>query len=160
MRLTRHQAVMMHKALENLSLGYLSEEMIEVVIGNCNALGEVASELKTLNRELHDRMYAGHSDADVNGMFALIMSGKMAEAKEKYPELWPLFEKHNRLSKKLSAKEVEIEIERVDADAFIKGILKGRKDITIAEIKEVLHPMFNEKEQVCSLSELDNLMKE
>ena len=96
MRLTRQKAAMMRNALEHLPLGHLSDDMIEVVIGNSNALRAVASELKILNEELHERMYAGKDKADVNEMFRLIMSGKFAEARERYPELWPIFEKHNK----------------------------------------------------------------
>lgn len=150
---------MMYDNLGSMALGYLNEDVLEVVINNYNALGKVASDLKTLNEELHKRMYEGMDEADVNGMFRLIVSGRMAEAKAKYPELWPIFVKHNRLSEKLSTKEVEVEIEKVDADAFIKGVLRGKKDAPIAEIKEVFAPMFEVRfDNECDLSELDNLI--
>lgn len=159
MKLTRQRAAVMYDNLGSMALGYLNEDVLEVVINNYNALGKVASDLKTLNEELHKRMYEGMSEADVNGMFRLIVSGRMAEAKVKYPELWPIFVKHNRLSEKLSTKEVEVEIEKVDADAFIKGILRGKKDAPIAEIKEVFAPMFEVRfDNECDLSELDNLI--
>jgi hypothetical protein len=160
MKLTRQQATMMFDKLGIMALGHLPEEMIEVVINNYNALGKVASDLRTLNEELHKRMYEGMSEADVNGMFRLIVSGRMAEAKVKYPELWPIFVKHNRLSEKLSTKEVEVEIEKVDADAFIKGILRGKKDAPIIEIKEVFAPMFEVRfDNECDMSELEEIMK-
>lgn len=150
---------MMYDNLGSMALGYLNEDVLEVVINNYNALGKIASDLRTLNEELHKRMYAGVDEKDVNGMFRLIVSGRMAEAKVKYPELWPIFVKHNRLSEKLSTKEVEVEIEKVDADAFIKGILRGKKDAPIAEIKEVFAPMFEVRfDNECDLSELDNLI--
>lgn len=160
MKLTRQRAAMMYDNLGSMALGYLNEDVLEVVINNYNALGKVASDLRTLNEELHKRMYAGVDWKDVNCMFGLVVSGKMAEAKEKYPDLWPIFEKHNNLAKKISAKEVEVEIEKVDSDAFIKGILKGKKDAPIAEIKEVFAPMLEVRfDNECDLSELDEIMK-
>lgn len=160
MKLTRQRAAVMYDNLGSMALGYLNEDVLEVVINNYNALGKVASDLKTLNEELHKRMYAGVDEKDVNGMFRLVVSGKMAEAKEKYPELWPVFEKHNHLSKKLSVKEVEVEIEKVDVDAFIKGVLKGKKDAPIAEIKEVFAPMLEVRfDNECDFSEIDEIMK-
>lgn len=159
MKLTRQKAAMMYDNLGSMALGYLNEDVLEVVINNYNALGKIASDLRTLNEELHKRMYAGVDEKDVNGMFRLVVSGKMAEAKVKYPELWTIFEKHNNLAKKISAKEVEVEIEKIDADAFVKGILAGKKDAPIAEIKEVFAPMLEVRfDNECDLSELDNLI--
>lgn len=149
---------MMYDNLGSMALGYLNEDVLEVVINNYNALGKIASDLRTLNEELHKRMYSCINEEYVAGMFKCILSGRMAEAKANFSDLWPIFEKHNNLSKKISLKEVEVDIERVDADEFIKGILRGKKDAPIAEIKQVFAPMFGPTDHVCDMTELEEIM--
>lgn len=161
MILTRHQVAMMHDALSRMALGHLSEDMLEVAISNCLALRPVAAELRMLNDELRRRLYEGKSEEDARAMIELVIEGKAEEAERTYPTLWPTFLLHNRLADKLSAKEVDVEIEAVDADSFIKAILRGNKDMSIAEVRKVFGPMLTNT-KLCALdySELDELINQ
>ena len=156
MKLSRHKAAMMHDALSRMALGHLSEDMLEVAISNCLALRPVAAELRMLNEELRRRLYEGKSEEDAKAMIELVIEGKAAEAESAFPALWPIFLLHNRLADKLSKKEVDIEIEKVDADNFIKAILRGNKGISIADVELALEPMFNANK--ADYSEIDNIM--
>lgn len=158
MRLSRHKTAMMHDALSRMALGHLSEEMLEVVINNCLALRPVAAELRMLNEELRRRLYEGKSEEDARAMIELVIEGKAEEAERTYPALWPTFLLHNRLADKLSAKEVDVEIEQIDADTFIKAVLRDNKGISIAEVENVLKPMFKAAEP--TLDEIDELLKQ
>lgn len=161
MRLTRHQVAMMHDALSRMALGHLGENMLEVAINNFLALRPVAAELRMLNDELRRRLYEGKNEEDVRAMIELVIEGKAEEAERTYPTLWPTFLLHNRLADKLSAKEVDVEIEAVDADSFIKAVLRGNKGISIAEVRKVFEPMFTNI-NLCALdySELDELINQ
>lgn len=159
MRLTRHKAAMMHDALSRMALGHLSEDMLEVAISNCLALRPVAAELRMLNEELRRRLYEGKSEEDARAMIELVIEGKAAEAESAFPALWPTFLLHNRLADKLSAKEVDVEIEQVDADTFIKAVLRSNKGISIAEVREVLRPMLK-AEETADMTEIDDILKE
>lgn len=156
MKLSRHKAAMMHDALSRMALGHLSENMLEVAISNCLALRPVAAELRMLNEELRRRLYEGKSEEDVRAMFRLAIEGKAEEAERTYPALWPIFLLHNSLADKLSNKEVDVEIEKVDADTFIKAVFLGNKGMSIAEVERALEPMFNANK--ADYSEIDNIM--
>ena len=150
----------MYDWLGRMALGYLDEETLDKVIGNYHALGVIAKELRTLNDSLHSRIYADQKREDVDALFVHIIKGNITEAKSSFPQLWPIFLKHDSLANKLANKEVEVELEMVDADAFIKGAIKGKKDAAIGEILDVLSPMFEKKnEQDVAQDELDELLK-
>ena len=161
MILTRNKAAMMHDALSRMALGHLSEDMLEVAINNCLALRPIAAELRMLNDELRRRLYEGKSEEDARAMIELVIEGKAKEAESVFPALWPTFLLHNRLADKLSAKEVDVEIEKVDADNFIKAILRDNKGISIAEVRKVFGPMLTNI-NLCALdySELDELINQ
>lgn len=161
MRLSRHKVAMMHDALSRMALGHLSEDMLEVAISNCLALRPIATEFRMLNEELRRRLYEGKSEEDARAMIELVIEGKAAEAESAFPALWPTFLLHNRLADKLSAKEVDVEIEQIDADTFIKAVLRDNKDISIAEVRKVFGPMLTNT-KLCALdySELDELINQ
>lgn len=159
--ITRDQARLMAESLGNAALGHMSEDMLAKVIGNYNALSTVARQVMNLNSELHRRIYADMEEAKMRAFFALVSKGRFKAAKEEHPDIWPLFEKHNAVLAQLVSKEVEVDIEEIDEDEFIKAIIMGRKDVPVAEIKATFSPMFpmqdSNKEQQ-DYSELEDLL--
>jgi hypothetical protein len=81
---------------------------------------------------------------------------EMRESKEFYA----LYIKHLNVLAKLISKEIEIDITEVEKDAFISGVVKGKKDAPIHEIVAFFAPMFKEEEKKeTDFSELDELLK-
>jgi hypothetical protein len=62
---------------------------------------------------------------------------------------------------KLRNKEVDVDIAEVDANDFIKGVIRGKKDAPVHEIRAIFAPMFKEEEvKENDFSELDEVLSE
>lgn len=160
MKIARQNAARMAEALSQLPLGHLQADMLEDVMNNYIVLSRIFEDFKNLNFELHKRLYAGIDEAVVKEFFALIMKGKNEEAAA-FDYIYPIFMNHERVAKALALKEIEADVKLVDEDAFVKDILRGQKDISIAEIRQIFAPMFIKAEKpIQDFSELDDLLKQ
>lgn len=185
-KITRNEAVSMFGMLGSMALGHLSDEMLGNVMDNFNEFRKVSDEVQKLNEELTKRLYADVDETrkkeyfeKVNQMDALRTSLATAKTKEQaqkvvrdindmskllkdsYADVDALYVKHTKVYGKLLEKEIEVDIHELDADDFIKGIVRGKKDVPIHEIRASFAPMFKEeKEKETDLSELDELLKE
>lgn len=170
MKITRNAAMSMYEHLGAMSLGYLTEKTLEVVMSNFSALAKVASEMNQLKKELISRIYQDIEESLKKAFFELISKMEIEKdiakkealaetAKAEYGDVWKLYAKHINVIISLLEKEVEIEIEPVDEQEFMKGVLMGKKDAPIREIKAVFSPMFKTEPMETDLSELDDLLK-
>ncbi len=183
--ITRKDAMGIYSALGNISLGHFAEDTLEIVIGNYNACRKVSEEMQRLNDELIKRLYADVDDARKKECFALLakmdeMRASLANSKTKeeankifaemkettqkieveYADVWTIYKKHIKVYGSLISKEIEADITEVDADEFIKGVIKGAKDFPVNEIRMVFAPMFKaEDAETEDFSELDELLK-
>lgn len=184
-KITRNEAVSMFGMLGSMALGYLSEDTLGLVMDNFNECRKVQEEIVKLNEELTKRLYADVDEKRKDEFFkelsrmedlrnSLNASRSKEEAEkilkdmkditkllnDSYPDEKALNEKHSRVLNQLLAKEIEIELHEVDADEFIKGVVKGKKDAPIHEIRAAFAPMFKaEEKQETDFSELDEFLK-
>lgn len=184
-KITRNEAVSIFGMLGSMALGHLSEDTLGLVMDNFNECRKVQEEIVKLNEELTKRLYADVDEKRKEGFFkelsrmedlrnALNASRSKEEAEkilkdmkditkllnDSYPDEKALNEKHSRVLNQLLAKEIEVELHEVDADEFIKGVVKGKKDAPIHEIRAAFAPMFKaEEKQETDFSELDELLK-
>jgi flagellar hook-basal body complex protein FliE len=185
-KITRNEAVSMFGMLGSMALGHLSEDTLGLVMDNFNECRKVQEEIVKLNEELAKRLYADVDEKrkdeffkELSRMNALRESLKASRSKEEaqktlkdmesiakmlndsYSDVKALNEKHDRVLNQLLAKEIEIELHEVDVDEFIKGLVKGKKDAPIHEIRAAFAPMFKaEEQQETDFSELDDLLKD
>lgn len=168
--ITRNHAISLFQTIGNMSLGNLDEATLESVMANFNAFRKVTEDFDNLKKELSERLYkdvdkdAHKSFFEVVGKFEmernLEKKTELLETMKTYTDLMPIYEKHISVIFSLLNKEVEIEVEEVDADAFVMGVVKGKKDAPIHEIRAVFAPLFKEqKKEATDMSELDELLK-
>ena len=175
MKITRFAANRIFHRIGTMALGHLDEKTLEAVIENFNVFRKVVDDLETLKRELFKRIYGDLDKMDevdrekIISFFELIEKIENADkderikldtaAKETHPELYELRKKELATIIFLLNKEVEVEVSMVDADEFIKGIIKGKKDVSVNEIRSIFGFMLEEKEEGdVDLSELDGLV--
>lgn len=184
-KITRNEAISMFSMLGSMALGHLSEDTLGLVMDNFNECRKVQEEIVKLNEELTKRLYADVDEKrkeeffkELSRMEDLRNSLNASRSKEEaekilkdmkdiskllndsYPDEKALNEKHSRVLFQLLAKEIEVELHEVNADEFIKGVVKGKKDAPIHEIRAAFAPMFKaEEKQETDFSELDELLK-
>ena len=168
--ITRNMAISLFQTIGSMSLGNLDEATLESVMANFNAFRKVTEDFDNLKKELSERLYKD-VDKDAHKAFFEVVSmfeaerniekkAELYEVMKTHTDLMPLYEKHISVILSLLNKEVEIEVDEVDADAFIKGVVKGKKDAPIHEIRAVFAPLFKEqKKEATDMSELDELLK-
>lgn len=180
----RNEAMGVFSALGAMALGHLNEDVLEAVMSNFNECRKVEEEMKELNEELSNRLYADVDKERKEKFFAELgkveaLRNKTFATKEEmqkivkdiddiitmlktnYSDVYELYRKHDSVYRKLLAKEIEVDFHEVDADEFIKGIVKGKKDAPIHEIRAAFAPMFKEEDKVeTDFSELDELLSE
>ena len=181
--ISRKDAISIYSALGAISLGHFAEETLDSVINNLNACRKVNDEMQKLNEELIKRLYADVDEQKKNECFELLgkldairakaykttdeAKAALAEVKDitsklegEYADIMEIYAKHNKVYANLLAKEVEVEIEELDADVFTKGVLKGSKDVAVHEIRATFSAMLKAEEQKdADFSELDELLK-
>lgn len=183
-KITRHTAIVMYESLGAMALGHMNEDTLDVVMDNFNAFRKVDEDMKKLNEELHNRLYADVDREKKEDFFNLISEAeelrrkpitsnedeqKVIDAfKEKkvkidaeYADLYKIYKKHNAVYAKLRNKEVEVDIIEVDGNDFIKGVIRGNKDAPVHEIRAIFEPMFKTEDiKEDDFSELDELLLE
>ena len=164
-KITRQYAISMYQNLGAMALGHMDETTLSAVLDNLDRFGKVQEDFQKLSQELAKRLYEGKDEEQKNAFFALV--GKMESEKDiekrmeiekelkECPEFYELYIKHLNVLSKLLCKEIEMDITEVDKDAFIAGVVKGKKDAPVHEIVAFFAPMFKEEERQTDLSELD-----
>lgn len=179
-KITRRNAVNLFAQLGAMALGHLDDETLTATMDNFNTFRKVQEDFEALKKELFKRIYGDVEKMDedekkrlqdffdiLNKMQNNTSVEKLTEldtlAKETYPELYEMRKKEINVILSLLAKEIEVEIVEVDADDFIKGIVKGKKDAPVHKIRAVFAPMFKEEktdDKKADFSELDELLKQ
>lgn len=171
MKMKRHTAINMFRSLGAMALGHLDADTLDAVMDNFNAFRKVAEDFERMREELIKRLYADVEEEKKKGFFDCITKMEQAKtaddkelyqniAKTSYADVWPIYIKHVEVINKLINKDIDVEFADVDADAFIKGIVKGKKDAPIHEIRAVFAPMFKaENKGKDDFSELEDLLK-
>lgn len=173
-KITRNQAISMFRLLGTMALGHMDENTLTVTLDNFDKFRRVQEDYQKLAEELSKRIYEGTNDEKKNAFFEMV--GKFEQERElakkiemekmmkdTYPDFYALYVKQIAVLTKMFTKEIEVDITEVDKDEFIKGVVKGKKDIPVHEIVEVFGPLFKEEEKVeetQDFSELDELLKD
>lgn len=171
MKITRHTAIQMFQALGTMALGYLDDATLEATMDNFNAFRKVAEDFDKLKEELSNRLYADADKKKKDSFFEIV--GKYEQEKDadkkaeymklmqdSYSDLLPFYEKHLAVLASLANKEVEVEITKVEKDAFVRGVLKGNKGNSAFLIEHIFGFMFKDPEKKeDNFSELDELLK-
>ena len=170
-KITRQHAIEMFRNLGAMALGHMDEITLSATIDNFDKCRKVQEDFQKLSEELAKRLYEGKDDEQKQKFFELVMKLERENEIEKrieienamkasYPEFHELYVKQLRVLTQMLYKEIEIDITEVDKDAFIKGIVNGKKDARVHEIVAFFAPMFKEEEKKeTDLSELDELLK-
>ena len=181
MKMTRNAAIGMFQTLGAMALGNLNDEVLTATMDNFNAFRKVADDFEALKKELHKRIYGDVEKMDederkryTDFMSLLEKTGRTKEAekvdelaklaKDTYADLYAMREKEVKVLVSLLNKEVDVEVTPVDADEFCKGVIRGKKDTPIHEIRAVFSFMFKKEEknedEKEDFSELDDLLKD
>lgn len=172
MKIARHNAIQMFQTLGTMALGHLDENTLEAVMDNFNAFRKVGEDFDKLREELGKRLYQDVAEERKTAFFETVGKYEKEQDAEKkaeyrklmqdsYSELWPVYEKQLAVLQSLYNKEVEVEIVKVDKTAFVRGILKARKDLPALMIESAFAWMFAEPEKAeDDFSELDEALKE
>lgn len=165
--ITRQHAIEMFRNIGAMALGHMDETTLSATLDNFDKFRKVQEDYQKLSEELAKRLYEGKDEEQKNKFFELVMKFERAETieqkieqekamKEAYPEFYELYAKQLRVLTQLLHKEIELDITEVDKDAFIAGVVKGKKDAPVHEIVGFFAPMFKEEEKKeTDLSELD-----
>lgn len=168
-KITRQHAIEMYKNLGAMALGYLDEVTLSSVLDNFNKFKSVQEEFQNLSQELSKRLYEGKDEAQKETFFTLVskleqetdLTKRLEIEKEmkEHSEFYDLYIKQLKVLSQLFFKEIELDITEVDKEAFIKGVLKGKKDACINEMLIFFAPMFKvEESKENNFSELDELL--
>lgn len=175
MKITRHTAIQLFHKLGTMALGHLDDDTLEAVMTDFNAFRKIAEDFEELKKELFKRLYGdldAMDEADkkrILAFFEIIAKIEKADnkaeletlAKETYPDIYDLRRKELKCIISMLGKEIDVDVVKVDADAFIKGIVKGKKDAPVHEIRAAFVPIFKELERTENdYSELDSLLAE
>ena len=154
-----------------MALGHLDDVTLEITLNNFNALRKVAEDFESLKKELFKRIYGDveqmseEEKQNLQSFFDMLgKKGSLYEieqaCKAAYPAYYDMRVKELKVLVSLLNKEVDTDVEPMDADAFCKGVVKGQKDIQMAEIRAFFSPIFKDNEpKDADLSELDELLK-
>lgn len=169
-KITRQHAIEMFRNLGAMALGHMDDTILSATLDNFDKFRQVQEDYKKLSEELAKRLYEGKDEEQKQKFFELVIKFEKAETleqkieqektmKETYPEFYELYAKQLRVLTQMLRKEVEIDITEVDKDAFVSGVVKGKKDAPVHEIVGFFAPMFKEEEKKeTDFSELDELL--
>lgn len=172
MKIARNNAIQMFQTLGTMALGHLDEATLEATMDNFNAFRKAAEDYDKLREELGKRLYADVAEERKTAFMEIVgkyEQEKDVEKKEEYKklmqdsyaDLYPVYEKQMKVLQSLYAKEIEVEITKVDKTAFVRGVLKARKDLPALLIESAFAFMFAEPEKVeDDFSELDAILAE
>jgi hypothetical protein len=168
-KITRQHAIEMFRNIGAMALGHMDETTLSATLDNFDKFRKVQEDFQKLSEELAKRLYEGKDEKQKNEFFELV--GKferetelekrieMEQMMKQNAEFYELYVKQLKVLTQLLYKEIEIDITEVDKDAFIAGVLKGKKDAVVHEIVAFFAPMFKEDEKKeTDLSELDELL--
>jgi hypothetical protein len=167
MKLIRKQVLDMFKAMESLVFGYLSETAVVTALSNYNALRKEGLSYQQLSAELRKRIYANVDKDKLKDFFDIaiqfeqekdvdLREGLKQRMMSEYPDLFELYLKHVNINVSILNKEIELDIELMDKDEFIKGIILGNKEVLAEDLNRVLEPLFTkEGESNPDFAELD-----
>lgn len=176
MKITRYAARRIFHIMETANVCSLDDKDLEAVIVNFNAFRKVAEEFESLKLELFQKVYGEtekKSDEEkqrLQNFFGILKSIEHADmeekvrldavAKETYPDLYDLRNKELKVIIAILNKEVDVNVEKVNGDDFIKCLLKGRKDMSVGEIYKIFAPMLETTERTATSSEeIEQLLK-
>lgn len=172
-KITRQHAIDMFRILGTMALGHMDEETLTATLDNFGKFRKVQEDYQKLAEELSKRLYEGTDEEGRKQFFEVVghyETAKTREQKEQhlavmknaYPDFHALYVKQIAVLTKMLVKEVEVDITEVDKDAFVKGIVKGKKDAPVSEIVAVFAPLFkeDEKQEKDDFSELDELLND
>ena len=170
MKIYRHRAISMADALAGLALSEIDAQTLETTMMNYEHLRKVVDDFSALKNELFKRLYGDVEKMNEEEKKPLqeffdalgkVKDDKAEEAlKKAFPALYEKRVKEMQVLQSLLNKELEIALEKVDEKAFVAGIVKGNKRLSMAEVERVFAPMFAEQEKKeTDLSELDDLLK-
>lgn len=164
--ITRGQAVNMHFVLANMAFGNLKGDDLVKMVHNSEELRKVADAYTALSTELHKRLFDTESeeykkfvpkiDAARKIESNILRAKALTLVKEEFPELYAIYERQAEVESTLRAKEVSIEIEEIDREAFVNAMSTGNPEIKVGAFG-YLGPLF--AEETNDLSELDELLK-
>lgn len=169
--ITRHHAIGMYRQLGVMALGHMDDATLSAVLDNFDKFRQEQENFQKLSQELAKRLYEGKDEEKKKQFFELVVKFENSETLEQkieqekvmeavYPEFFELHTKQHRVVSQMLRKEIEIDITEIDRDAFITGIVKGKKDAPLHEIVALFAPMFKEEaERTTDLSELDEYFK-
>lgn len=170
-KITRQHAIEMFRNLGAMALGHMDENTLSATLDNFDKFRKVQEDFQKLSEELAKRLYEGKDEEQKNAFFELV--GKferetelekrieMENVMKQNAEFYELYVKQLKVLTQLFYKEIEIDITEVDKDAFITGVVKGKKDAPVHEIVGFFAPMFKEEEEnvATDFSELDEYFK-
>lgn len=169
-KITRAQAIQMHDQLGVMSLGYLSESTLSIILDNFEKLRKIKDGYQSLAEELAKRLYVDKDEDDRNNFFEVVglyereqdkdvKAQHLAVMQNAYSEYYALYKKQLAVLNNLLAKEVEVDFVEVDKDDFIKGVVLGHKDIQIHNLEAFFQPMLPQADKAnADFSELDSLL--
>lgn len=152
-------AVILYNMMAKMSFSHLSEETIEAVMDNFMALGKVAENYQKMLEEMNKRLLEGISKDLLNEYNEKIQTMTEEELQKAYPTVYPIAKKQKKVTDAIFNKEVEIELNEVEKEAFVKAVMKGTPNLA-AGILENFGIMFKEEKKEDDFSELDELMKD
>lgn len=152
-------AVILYNMMAKMSFSHLSEETIEAVMDNFMALGKVAENYQKMLEEMNKRLLEGISKDLLNEYNEKIQTMTEEELQKAYPTVYPIAKKQKKVTDAIFNKDVEIELNEVEKEAFVKAVMKGTPNLA-AGILENFGIMFKEEKKEDDFSELDELMKD
>ena len=168
--ITRKMAIGLCKTIDSLSLGNLEGNALAAVVANLEELRKVHETFNKMIKSLSDRLYKD-VDKDARQLFFEAVAKHDRESnpdKKKelydvlvsYKDIMPIYEKHVSVALSLLNKEVEIDIEEVEANALLVGISKANKDMTVRDIRELFSIMIEPIDTEDGEDELNELLKQ
>lgn len=155
----RGVAVILYNMMAKMSFSHLSEETIEAVMDNFMALGKVAEGYQKMLDEMNKRLLEGISEDILNEYNEKTKTMTEEELEKAYPAICPIARKQKKVADAIFNKDIEIELNEVEKEAFVKAVMKGTPNLTVG-ILENFGIMFKEEKKEDDFSELDELMKD
>ena len=169
-KITRQHAIEMFRNLGAMALGHMDEVTLSATLDNFDKFRKVQEDFQKLSEELAKRLYEGKDEEQKQKFFELVMNFEreneiekrieIENAMKQNAEFYELYIKQLKVLTQMLYKEIEIDITEVDKDAFIKGVVNGKRDARVHDIVAFFAPMFKKEEKKeTDLSELDELLK-
>ena len=153
----------MFENLRNLALGHLEDVTLAKTMTNLESLRKVVDDFENLKKELFKRIYGdiesmGENEKENLKDFFSMLSNN-ANVANTYPNLYKLRQKEVSVIVSLLNKDVEVDVEPVDKNLFVAGIIKGNKDAKVVDVVNVFAPLFEpQDEKITDVSELDEFI--